>query len=131
MSLAAIHNLDHTVLLCADIAAMRAFYRDLLGLPVEVDHGGWVTFRCGGTRLSLKARGRGLAGDDGAPAPHDSASVQLAFRVPPAALDGCVRELQAAGIALAAGPVEVTSWRHRAIFFRDPEANVLEIYAEV
>jgi len=25
----------------------------------------------------------------------------------------------------------LTSWRHRTLFFRDPEGNIIEIYAEI
>ena len=47
MSLGGIHNLDHTVLLCRRLAETRAFYRDVMGFPVETDRGNWVSFRVG------------------------------------------------------------------------------------
>jgi hypothetical protein len=28
------------------------------------------------------------------------------------------------------GPTDLPDWRHRALFFRDPEDNIIEIYAE-
>jgi len=28
------------------------------------------------------------------------------------------------------GPTELPDWRHRTLFFRDPEDNIIEIYAE-
>ena len=28
-------------------------------------------------------------------------------------------------------PRDIPAWGHRALFFRDPEGNVIEIYAEV
>lgn len=35
MSLSAIRNIDHTVLLCRRLPETRAFYRDVMGFPVE------------------------------------------------------------------------------------------------
>ncbi len=28
------------------------------------------------------------------------------------------------------GPSDLPAWRHRTLFFRDPEGNIIEIYAE-
>jgi catechol-2,3-dioxygenase len=33
-------------------------------------------------------------------------------------------------VPIICGPTDIPSWRHRTIFFRDPEDNVIEIYAE-
>jgi catechol 2,3-dioxygenase-like lactoylglutathione lyase family enzyme len=129
LSLKEIHNLDHTVLLCGSFSETRAFYEDLMGFPVEVDLDNWVSFRVGATLLTLRPRGEGPAWHDG-PAEAGSASVQLAFRVPPPAVDACHAELVAAGVPILREPTDLPSWRHRTLFFRDPENNVLEIYAE-
>jgi len=56
--------------------------------------------------------------------------VQLAFRVPPNAVEVCHAELVAAGVPIVRGPTDIPSLRHRTLFFRDPEENVVEIYAE-
>ena len=37
MSLGGISNLDYTVILCSDMAATRAFYRDVMQFAIEVD----------------------------------------------------------------------------------------------
>lgn len=130
MSLRAIRNLDHTVLLCADMAATRAFYRDVMRLAVETDRPNWVSFRIGAALLSLRPRGAWSVCDDG-PSLPGSAAVQLAFRVEPAAIEACHAELIAAGVAILRGPTDLPAWRHRTLFFRDPENNILEIYAEI
>ena len=62
----------------------RAFYKDVMGFPIDLDLDNWVNFRVGATLLTLRPRSPGLAWDDGPTAPG-SAAVQLAFRVPPAA----------------------------------------------
>jgi catechol 2,3-dioxygenase-like lactoylglutathione lyase family enzyme len=129
VSLKDIHNLDYTVLLCEHLAETRAFYEEVMGFPVEVDLETWVSFRVGGTLLTLRPRGKGPAWEDG-PSAAGAADVQLAFRVPPSAVDACHEELVANGVTILRGPTDLPDWRHRTLFFRDPEGNVLEIYAE-
>jgi glyoxylase I family protein len=129
MSLREIRNLDHTVLLCDWLEETRDFYRDVLQFPVETDRGNWVSFRVGASLLSLRRRGVWSVCDDGTALPG-SAAVQLAFRVPPTAVDACHAELTAKGTPILRAPTDLPAWRHRTLFFRDPEGNILEIYAE-
>lgn len=129
MGLKEIHKLDHTVLLCRNLPRTRVFYEDVMGFAVEVDRENWVSFRIGAGLLTLRPRGRGPAWHDG-PAEPGSAAVQLAFRVPPSAVDACRAELAASGATTLRGPTDLPEWRHRTLFFRDPEDNVIEIYAE-
>lgn len=129
MSLRDIRNLDYTVILCDRMAETRAFYRDVMRFPIETDRESWVDFRVGASFLALRPRGAWPVCDDG-PIQSESAAVQLAFRVPPAALEQCHEELIAAGVPILRPPADIPSWRHRTLFFRDPEANIIEIYAE-
>ena len=129
MSITDIHNLDHTVLLCEHMKETRAVYKDVMRFPIEVDRQTWVSFRVGASLLTLRPRGTNPVWDDG-PSPPGSASVQLAFRVPPPAVDACHDWLLSKGVPIIRGPTDLPSWRHRTLFFRDPEANVVEIYAE-
>jgi glyoxylase I family protein len=107
----------------------RAFYRDVMKFPIEVDRENWVSFRVGATLLTLRRRGMWTVCDDG-PSIAGSAAIQLAFRVPPPAVDACHTELIAAGVSIIRGPTDLPDWRHRTLFFRDPEDNIIEIYAE-
>ena len=129
MSLKDIHTLDYTVLLCTDMAATRRFYEDVMGFAVETDTPNWVSFRIGGALLTLRPRDCMPIWQDG-PAVEGSASVQLAFRVPPPSVDACYQELLAHGVPIVREPTDLPNWRHRTLFFRDPENNVIEIYAE-
>ena len=129
MSLKDIHNFDYAILLCRKLPETRAFYEDVMGFPVELDLDNWVSFRVGATLLTLRPRGQGPTWDDG-PTVSGSAAVQLAFRVPPPAVDACHAELLAKGVTIVRGPTDLPEWRHRTLFFRDPEDNVIEIYAE-
>jgi lactoylglutathione lyase len=62
--------------------------------------------------------------------PAGSAAIQLAFRVPLPAIDQCHEELVAKGVPIIRGPTDIPKWRHRTLFFRDPEENIIELYAE-
>lgn len=129
MSLGGIGNLDHTVILCSRMADTRAFYREIMGFQIEHDQENWVSFRVGASLLSLRPRGPWPVCDDG-PMPPGSAAAQLAFRVPLEAVDRCHEELLAKGVAILREPTDLPKWRHRTLFFRDPEDNIIEIYAE-
>lgn len=131
--LKAIRNLDYTVIMCRDIDSMKAFYRDVLGFSLERDFGTWVEFRLGAALLTLAARGTGYEGvreHHGAALEH-AAGLQLAFRVAPAQVDSCFAELEQKRVTVIQGPVTHPETGHRTLFFKDPEDNILEIYAEV
>lgn len=129
MSLKAIREIDYVILLCRDLAAARRFYRDVMGFPLVEDHEVWVRFQVGTSFLTLRPRGPWRGWDDGEAVPG-SAAVQLAFRVTPEEVDACHAELVAKGVEIIEPP-EDQHFGHRTLFFRDPEDNVLEIYAEI
>ena len=125
MSLSAIRSLDYVVLLCDDMQMMRRFYEGTLGLPVQLDWPGWLELRVGATILALRPRGRRYDGRGA-----EGAGVQLAFRVEPDEVDVCHSELVGLGVEIVEPP-KTYDYGHRTLFFRDPERNVLEIYADV
>lgn len=124
----AVRNLDYTIVFARDLPAMRRFYGETLGFTHNRELGDrWTEYRIGSNILALTARG--LLFDDPAP-PRGALSVQLAFRVAPAEVLTCAEALRAAGIPLVWEPKD-HPWGHRTVFFRDPDGNVLEIYAEI
>lgn len=131
MGLGSIRNLDYVVLLCEDLARARQFYLDMMKFRLERETPRWVSFHVGSSLLCLRPRSLEGVFQDGPGAPPGSASVQLAFRVAPSEIDEIQAELAAAGVDLLGPPRDIPAWGHRAIFFRDPEGNVIEIYAEV
>lgn len=130
MGIKDIRNCDYIVLLCKDMEATRAFYEDVMAFPVDFGSDTWVSFRVGATLLTLRPRGPWLGAWDDGPATAGSAAVQLAFRVPPNEVEACHAELTAKGVSIVREPTDIPSLRHRTLFFRDPEDNVIEIYAE-
>jgi catechol 2,3-dioxygenase-like lactoylglutathione lyase family enzyme len=110
---------------------MKQFYHELLGFPLYRNEGYWIALRIGEMLIGLRARGMGHNGVkdfDGAPPPEHAPSIQLAFRVTPNELERCYVELQQKGITIVQPPTDQDD-DHRTIFFKDPEGNLLEIYA--
>jgi len=127
-ALRAIRAIDYTVIFVRDMAAMRRFYEDILGLSLlrELSQG-WIEYRVGDNTLAL-ATPRLTARD--APTPNGSASLQLAFKVSVPEVDQCADELVRQGVTLLSPPTDQV-FGHRTLFFRDPDGNLLEIFAEI
>ena len=126
MPLKNVRNLGYVILLCNDLIAMRDFYRDVLGLTVNDEEADWVEMRIGSTLLSLRARGRwydGVLSGDGA-------SIQLSFEVDVAQVNIAYAQLQKQAVEICEPPTD-QSFGHRTLYFKDPELNILEIYAHI
>ena len=127
-ALSEIRQIDYTVIFARDLAAMRHFYETVLGFPLQrVLSDRWIEYRVGANTLALTVHG-GRFGDP--PPPQGNLSLQLAFRVSPQGVIDCAAELEAKGVELVS-PVTDHPFGHRTIFFRDPDGNVIEIYAEI
>lgn len=131
--LKSIRNLDYVVLLCHDLSRMKDFYHHVMGFPIHLETESWIEMRVGSILLTLSKRDRPFVGP---PLPDDSAAVQLAFRVAPHEVEGCYEELKANHVEIVQPPQIINQrvwkyWKHRTLFFKDPEGNLLEIYAEI
>jgi catechol 2,3-dioxygenase-like lactoylglutathione lyase family enzyme len=123
-----IRQIDYTVIFARDLPAMRHFYETVMEFPVlRTLSDRWIEFRIGATTLALTSHGGRF---DDPPPPPGALSLQLAFRVPPEVVADCAAALAAKGVVLVA-PLTDQPFGHRTIFFRDPDGNVLEIYAEI
>ena len=124
----AIRAIDYTVVFVRDMAAMRRFYEDILGFPLRRELSpNWIEYQVGGNTLALAIPGLTAADD---PTPNGSASLQLAFKVSAREVDQCADELVRQGITLLSPPTDQV-FGHRTLFFRDPDGNLLEVFADI
>lgn len=124
----AIRAIDYTVIYVRDLSKMRRFYEDVLHLELIRELSPrWIEYRIGPNVLALALPGL-TAKDD--PVPQNTAALQLAFRVERDAVDACAAELEQQGIAILLPPTD-QPFGHRTLFFRDPDGNMLEIYADI
>ena len=120
-------NLTYVILLCEDLPRMKAFYHESLGLPIERDWEDWVEMRLGAVLLTLRSRGRPY---DGPPKAAGSAGVQIAFCVAPQEVYEWHTILREKQVDILEPPRD-QEYGHRTLFFKDPEGNILEVYADI
>ena len=126
--IARIRGLDYVAIFARDMPAMRRFYADIMRFPRGRELGDiWFEYRIGSSILALTRKGT-IFHD--AETPEGAAALQLAFRVAPGDVEECAEALRAAGVAIVAPPTD-QPWGHRTLFFRDPDGNIVEIYADI
>ena len=128
--LKSILHMDYVVLLCKNLSIMKDFYNKTMGFPIYLDAGNWIEMRVGSVLLTLSQRGRPFEGPH---IPKESAAVQLAFRVTPQEVYSCYEDLLEKKVEIIEPPTDkdMEHWKHRTLFFKDPEGNILEIYADM
>jgi lactoylglutathione lyase len=123
-----IRSIDYTVIFARQMPAMRVFYGATLGFPLHRElNPRWVEFRVGSNILALTEQGGRF---DDPSLPVGASSLQLAFRVAPSEVADCAAALAERGVSIVSGPTD-QPFGHRTLFFRDPDGNILEIYAEI
>lgn len=123
-----IRRIDCTVIFARDMDAMRRFYEEVMGFAVSRELGeSGIEFTVGDNTLALTERGM-LFDDE--PPPAGALSLQLAFEVEPDQVARCAAALKRKGVEIER-PVSDQSWGHKTLFFRDPDGNVIEIYADI
>jgi lactoylglutathione lyase len=123
-----IRSIDYTVIFARQMSKMREFYGSVMGFPLHRELSPrWVEYRVGSNVLALAEPGTRF---DDPLQPVGVMSLQLAFRVAPHEVDACAATLEERGVAIVSPPTD-QPFGHRTLFFRDPDGNVLEIYAEI
>ncbi len=124
-------RLDNLDVLCTDVEPMRAFYADVLGLPLRLPYEpgqGWVGFRAGDVVIYFIEADRDAQPPHpphppprftGAPNPPGIDS--FAFEVD--SLDDAIAELDRRGVPWAGEIVESEWYRYRGL--HDPEGNLV------
>ena len=135
-----VRALGEVAIRCADVAAMLAFYRDVIGLPVlSGDHRSSIVFlrigegyRGHTTVLALFApdAGRPDIHPQGSAAPATGAGSSLhhiALSVDYEAQEAAVAWCRAQGLAPKVQEFDWIGWR--GVFVTDPEGNTVELVA--
>ncbi len=123
-----IRSIDYTVIYVRQMELMKEFYGKTLGFTLHRELSpSWVEYRVGSNLLALAAGGGRF---DDSPPSIGTLMLQLAFRVAPSEVASCAAALTERGASIISGPTD-QPFGHRTLFFRDPDGNVLEIYAEL
>lgn len=111
-----LQDLAYTVIYVNDIDKSTAFYRDILGIPLDYAAPGWVQFKSHGAALVLhpKLEQQTNAGD---------AKVHITFRVDD--LGAIYSALTARAVRFAAPPATVGFGKHATLF--DPDNNAIDL----
>ncbi len=125
--LTAVQQINYVIILCEDLARMKAFYCDLFPFALVTDAPTAVSLQAGSVLLGLRKRTRDY---DGQGVRAELPGVQLAFLVTRAEVDECYAQLVAQGVEILDPPTDQPRG-HRTVYFADPEGNMLEVYAEI
>lgn len=99
-----------------NVAAAAAFYRDLLGLELLMDHGWLATYGAGET-MSVQV---GVASQGGSGTPVPDLSIEVDD------VEAALGRMCEAGIAIEYGPAD-EPWGVRRFYVRDPFGRLVNI----
>jgi catechol 2,3-dioxygenase-like lactoylglutathione lyase family enzyme len=99
-----------------NVAAAAAFYRDLLGLELLMDHGWIATY---GSAQTMRVQ-VGVASEGGSGTPVPDLSIEVDD------VDAALARMRAAGIGIVYGPAD-EPWGVRRFYVRDPFGRLLNI----
>lgn len=132
MPVLTVRQIDHTAVICKDLAATRHFYVEVLGMtevprPAFSFEGAW--FEAGGTLVhAIAAHAEsGPAGEVRDPAARASRTQHTAFAVDDAV--AAAEALRAAGVPIAAGPKGRPDGAAQTVVL-DPDGYVVELVSE-
>ncbi|MEB3358433.1 MAG: VOC family protein [Synechococcales bacterium] len=120
----------YTRLNVENFPACKAFYRDVLGLPVqfEDDMDEYVEFKTGGTRLSLFNREK-LTDyvSRSEPLSYDAHSARVVISFEVSNMDEAIAHLEKHGVELVSQPTNFPDQGFVSACFRDPDGNLVEL----
>jgi lactoylglutathione lyase len=120
----------HLGLLVEDMAAMVAFYRDVLGFEAEWDGGPFASFvvQDGGLFMYDRRLFSEALGQPYVPPKRYNETMEVCLTVPsPADVDREYERLTALGVQSLTGEPVTQPWGQRNFFIADPEGNYVEI----
>ena len=121
----ALQRLDHLVLTVASIEASCVFYRDILGMRVEIFGEGRYALHFGDQKINLHQKGHEFEPKAGSPV-CGSADLCLIATTP---LADIIRHFEKYGVTIELGPVRRTGATGpiESLYLRDPDGNLIEI----
>ncbi len=110
-----LQDLAYTIVYVDDVERSTAFYRDVLGIPLEYSVNGWTQFKLNGAALVLHPKTDSSAAPGG--------RVRMTFRVDD--IDSTFRDLSGRGVTFAAPPVTASFGKHATML--DPDGNAIDL----
>jgi catechol 2,3-dioxygenase-like lactoylglutathione lyase family enzyme len=111
-----------------DLAATKAFYREVFGLPVHFEDDVSAVFNFGNTLMNVLSSTEAPELIAPAAVAPPAAGTRFQFTLTVEDVDATCAELARRGIELLNGPLD-RPWGIRTASFRDPAGNVWEIAA--
>jgi catechol 2,3-dioxygenase-like lactoylglutathione lyase family enzyme len=109
-----------------DLAATKAFYQDVFGLPVHFEDDDSAVFLFGETMINLLKVGEAPELISPAPVAPPEAGARYQFTIEVDDVDAMCEELKRRGVELLNGPMD-RPWGIRTAAFRDPAGHIWEI----
>jgi catechol 2,3-dioxygenase-like lactoylglutathione lyase family enzyme len=123
-------KIDAITLFTEDLAASKAFYADVFGLPVHWEDANSAVFDFDGTVINLLkiSEAPGLIAPAAVAGPTTGARMQFTIGVED--VDAVCAELASRGVTLLNGPVN-RPWGIRTASFTDPSGHIWEIAGDL
>jgi catechol 2,3-dioxygenase-like lactoylglutathione lyase family enzyme len=121
-----VEGLAAVTLFTEDLPATRAFYADVLGLPLVFEDDHSAAFRSGGTVVNVLRVEHADELVTPGPVGGPGRGARALFTTHVADVDATAAELTRRGVVLLNGPVD-RPWGPRTAAFADPAGNVWEI----
>ena len=120
-----ISHLDHLVITVADSERTVRFYRDIMGMTIEVFGDNRLAIRFGDQKINVHVAGREFQPHALSPAPG---SADLCF-ISPVPVEDIIAGLKRDGMTIELGPVQRTGalGAVTSVYIRDPDGNLIEI----
>ena len=109
-----------------DLAATRAFYLEVFGLPILFEDENSAVFRFDNTMINLLTSSAAVSLIDPATVASPGSGSRLQLTLDVENVDAACAELTARGVELLNGPTD-REWGIRTASFRDPGGHIWEI----
>ena len=109
-----------------DLAATRAFYLEVFGLPILFEDENSTVFRFDNTMINLLKSSAAVSFIDPATVASPGSGSRLQLTLDVENVDATCAELTARGVELLNGPMD-REWGIRTASFRDPGGHIWEI----